>query len=631
MPGRNVALLGVSLIISLPCLAALPLTQAPNNPAKATNPQEIKETKERKPSPAAQSQTQQAPPKGAPQKPKTGTAAGVERKDAAAEAEQKEEKRKRLILQAIQTLDGAIAQTKELHPVVKIKIRSLAADALWKYQEARAREMLTEDFQSIAAIGLPQEDPGKPPTYKKRSLEEVKAELRKELIVILNSHDPALTASLLAAEKGDNKYGLEGEALRTFEMLDSAFGVAATNTDMAARIIKDSLKTGIHSRLAMSLIGHRRFAPAEASAIFNEAFSLVKASGDLWEFQKLVPYVLPIEADLSGSYLADPLRAKDTKTFLEYAAVMLARQLETPQVTVNSPPELIMREIYLWQSLIKLFSDLAPDKVWMVNRRIHQLSLLRPELKKPLEAANPSSSPQELLKSRIAEAEAATGPRRDLLFAAAASAALRLEDLNQAIALIDKIENREQREISGSSLLNTASLKALNREGPDKALAIARRIRWPSTRVTTFSQIINALRSLGKQEQAAELLGELLVWFDGYQDNTDKVWGLLTYLDHFAKDEADRDFTALNLLISLLNNADLDPPAQPLPNRRYWYPEFHDFRKSLGPLAKTDFDRALQEAQLLRNKEARLLVQVALCHEYLKLDKPQPAAVKAAQ
>jgi hypothetical protein len=312
--------------------------------------------------------------------------------------------------------------------------------------------------------------------------------------------------------------------------------------------------------------------------------------------------------------------------FMEYAAVLLVRELESPQVTAASPPQLIRGEINLWRSQLQLFNDLMPEKMWMVNLRLNQLSALLPESNKKDEGANQPSSPQDRLKKLIADAESAIGARRDELFDSAAYAALRMGDFDQAISLIERIENREYRELEGAYIWNAASMKALNNEGPDRALTLARGIKWPSTRIAMFSRIRTALLSLGKREQAAELLDELSVWLDNYDNNTDKVWGLLTYLDHFAKDDSERALILLNTLVSTLNKVDLDPPAKPMPSRFYWYPEFHDFRKSLGSLARGDFERAWQALQLLKNKETLWLVQATLCNEFLKADQQKQAA-----
>lgn len=618
------AVISIALIVTI-CFLATRNSGANKNLQNRLDWQESKNARDKAANPSSRSQ-----PGGAPQKadPRKQEAPPDRTRVKTADPKSLDETKRMLVVQVKQAIEGTISQAKGVqNPVMRIKIRCIAADGIWDYQESQAREILSEDFKSIPSTGVPRQDDGKPPTYKKRKLEEVKAWLRKELTAVISSHDPGLAESLLSAERNDKeKDGKDGEQRGTSELLEAAMDLSAASPEAASRIIRDSLRSGINPRLAVSLITLRQYAPTEASAIFNKALSMVRARGDLWDFQRLTPYVLPTEMDRlnGGSFLADPLRAKDAKAFIEYATAMLTVQLESPQPNANSSPELIMNEIYLWRSLNQLFSDLVPDKTWMVNTRLNQLSALRPESSKS--SRGEALSPREILKKRISEAESATGTRRDGLFSVAAFTAMRLEDFDQAVALAERIESTEQREIDSSFILDKASRKALNQEGPDKALDLARKIKWPSTRVSMFDRIRGSLVSLGKREQAAALLEELSDWFHGYDDNSDKVWGILTYLDHFASDDPEKGFGMLGMLVIVLNKADLSPPVNPLPNRYYWYPEFHDFRKSLGALAKTDFERAQQTIQMLKDKEVFLLAQASLCNQYLKANQKRPSS-----
>jgi hypothetical protein len=548
-----------------------------------------------------------------------------------------EERKGQLILQARQAIESALAQAKDLqNPVVQIKIRSIAADALWDYQEEMAKGIVIEDFRNLPSLSVPQEEKSKPPIYKHKRLDEVKETLRKELIAVAGSHDPVIIQSLLGTEKGNkDQTDKDSELLRTGEMLGTAMDLAETSPETASRIIEDSLKTGINPRFALALITLRQSDPARASALFNEAFSKVRTSGDLWEFQKLVPYVLPtgIELHYKINYLANPQRVEDAKRVIDYATVLLNQQITSPQVNAYSFPEMIRRERDLWRSLLQLFNDLAPEKAGIVNTRLNQLSSLQTgSNRKPAGAENETEPPpvEERLKKLTAMAESAIGARKDALLFSAASAAMQMEDYDKAVSLIEKIENQEKKEIDGSFILSTISARILSKDGSEKALVLARGITWPGTRVAAFSRIYAALQTLKKQDQANELLDELRTWLDSRDNTSDKVWGWLIYLDYFAKADSEKAFAVLSSFVGALNKADLEPPAKPLASRNYWYPEFHDFRKSLGPLVRTDFERALQEVQLVKDKEALLLIQVALCNEYLKAN-TQKATSKVSQ
>jgi hypothetical protein len=141
-------------------------------------------------------------------------------------------------------------------------------------------------------------------------------------------------------------------------------------------------------------------------------FSEVRTSGDLWEFQQLVPYVLPTELDrLVGGkhYLSDPQRMKDANSLIEYAAELLYRRLQTVPPS-NMSPELVSREYFIWRNLLAVFNDLKPESVWLVNMRLRQLTAVRPQ-----SASGPTEGPwsEERLKKLIAAAKTSFGDTRD--------------------------------------------------------------------------------------------------------------------------------------------------------------------------------------------------------------------------
>jgi len=307
-----------------------------------------------------QSQAQKAPQKG-------GTKEAA-KKEAEDEKVKKDEERTK---QAQNIIEGILYSTHSiLNPVVRIRIRMLVADAYWVFQPEKAREILSEEFPKIALIAAPQnesdsgmlwsiKDSGKPSMYKGRPIDQVKAQLRREMLAIVSAHDSALGRALVTAEKTKAKE-TDKHTEDTDEVLETVNSLAETDPEAAARLIKESLKTGVSEDFAFLLIRLRETSPAEASAIFNQVLSAVRASGDLWGFQRLLPYILPTELErLVGGklYLTDSQRMKDANAMIEYAAELLYRRIQT-DVPGNMPPELVRREYYIWRNLLSLFNDL---------------------------------------------------------------------------------------------------------------------------------------------------------------------------------------------------------------------------------------------------------------------------------
>lgn len=571
----------------------------------------------------------------APQKSRLKEAAKKEAADEKGKRDQERIKQAQSIIQ--ETLYGT---NSILNPIVRIRIRMLVADAYWDFQQEKAREILSEEFPRIALIAAPQsesdfgtlwsiKDSRTPPMYKRRPIEEVKAQLRREMLAIISARDTALARALVAAEKTKEKES-DRHAEEIDEVLSTANSLAETDPESAARIIKESLKSGVSAGFVFLLIRLRDTSPDEASAIFNQVFSAARGTGDLWEFQRLLPYILPTELErLVGGkhYLTDSQRMKDANAMIEYAAELLYRRIQT-EAPSNLAPEVVRREYYLWRNLLGLFNDLKPESVWLVNVRLRQLTPLLPQ-----SVQGPPQGPwsEERLNQLIAAANASVGDKRDEYFDNAAFQAWRFGqgDLEQAISLAEKIGSADQKRSTVGTLYFQAGLKYLRSEGPDYALGLARKIDAPGYRVRLYLAIIGTLSSVKASERIEVLREELLNWLRSSNKNSDTAWAVLDYLDGSANDNAERNFAAFDILIRVLNSPTLDLDNK-LKNRIYWHADFHDFRKSLTPLAKADFDRGLDVTQMVSNKEVAMQMQAAFCADYLRIQsKSKKSATKS--
>ena len=316
-------------------------------------------------------------------------------------------------------------------------------------------------------------------------------------------------------------------------------------------------------------------------------------------------------------YLIDSQRMKDAIMVVAYAAELLYRRIQT-EAPVNMSPEHVRREYFLWRNFLALFTDLKPESMWLVNARLRQLTAQLPQ--------PPAEQPQgpwseERLNKLIAAASSSSGDKRDEYLNSAAFSAWRLGqgDLDKAIALAEKIGNPEQRELTMGTLYFQAGMKYLRIEGPEYALGLARKINLAGPRTRLYLAIIATLNTVKASERAEILREEQLNWLRGSEKNSDTAWALLDYLDASANDDPERGFVAFEILARVLNSPNLDPPESKPKNRIYWYADFHDFRTSLAPLAKADFDRGVEIIRMLNNREVRLQIQAAFCGDYLKL------------
>jgi len=538
-------------------------------------------------------------------------------------AEKDDERRQR----AQGIVDRLLADSKTIqNPIIRIKITMLVADAYWSLQPDKAREILSENFPKIRLIAAPQDEAEfgktwsrtnekKIEMYKGTAVEQIRSKLRREMLAIISSHDSKLARALIEAENKEKK---DGPGEEHNEVLETAGELAQTDPDAAARIIKESLKNGSSDSVAFLLLRLRESSPNEASLIFNQMFANARARGELSELERLVPFILPTELDrLVGGkhYLTDPQRMRDAKSFIEYAAELLYRWIQT-EVPSNTTLDAVKREYYLWRNLQGLFVDLKPDSVWLVNTRLRQLSAVLPQSTQR-QTSGPWSD--EKLKQLIAAADSASGDKRDQYLQEAAANAWRVGqgDLDQALALAEKIGNTELRDLVLTTIYFQAGLKYLRTEGPDYALNLATKINTPVARTKLYLAIIQALDSVKATERTNVLRDELLNWLRSRDKNYETAWALFDYLDSSANDNAERNFTALEIVVRVLNGPNPEPDVR-LKNKVYWQPEFHDFRRSLMRLAEADFDRGLGIIQTLNNREVAMQVQAAFCSDYFR-------------
>lgn len=547
-----------------------------------------------------------------------------------AERNRKEQER---IEDAQNKIQHILLETKTiLNPVIRIRIRMLVGDAHWSFRPDKAREILSEEFPKIALIALPTNESefgqtwtaktaDTPETYKGVAIEQVKAQLRREILSIISAHDPALARALIATEKKSQDQST-GTTENRDEVLASAAELTHTNPEAAASIIRDSLRDGVGDLLPFILARLRETSPVEASAIFNQVLLELRSKRDVWEFEHLVPYILPTEMDrlLGGRhYLSDSQRMKDAKATIEYAAELLYHRLQTEDPS-SMTPELVKREYYLWRNLQEVFSDLQPDNMWLVNLRLRQLTAVMPPTKQG-SAQGPWS--EERLNKLIAAADASSGDKRDEYLDAAAFNTWRFGqgDLDKAIFLAEKIGNEERRDSATGTLYFRAGLKFLRSEGPDYALNLAKKITLPVLRMRLYLAIIAALNSVRASDRADLLREELLVWLRNHEKTPDTARAIVEYLERSVKDDPERNLVTLEALVGVLNVVNFKAPDRILRQKIYWYPELHDFRKSLNVLAKADFDKGIDNIRMLANKEIRMQIEASFYGNYLRTQK----------
>src|SRR2546421_1320054 len=182
----------------------------------------------------------------------------TEQQDAQQKAQAAREK------QALKLLDQTIEEAQALRlPENRIRIQFIAADMLWKHDEARARSLFNEAQASLAAMI-------NSATNNDRLQLGTAAQVRQELLTVAAQHDPGLALDILRATRlpqtaqQNNPYRrTDTEANMEFSLLAL---VAANDPKQALQKAEEMLNKGDYSPALLNLLTQLQSKDKDAAA-----------------------------------------------------------------------------------------------------------------------------------------------------------------------------------------------------------------------------------------------------------------------------------------------------------------------------------------------------------------------------
>src|SRR5947209_7732553 len=182
----------------------------------------------------------------------------TEQQDAQQKAQAAREK------QALKWLDQTVEEAQALRlPENRIRIQFIAADMLWKHDEARARSLFNEAQASLAAMI-------NSATNNDRQQLGTAAQVRQELLTVAAQHDPSLALDILRATRlpqtaqQNNPYRrTDTEANMEFSLLAL---VAANDPKQALQKAEEMLNKGDYSPALLNLLTQLQSKDKDAAA-----------------------------------------------------------------------------------------------------------------------------------------------------------------------------------------------------------------------------------------------------------------------------------------------------------------------------------------------------------------------------
>ncbi len=514
--------------------------------------------------------------------------------------------------------------------LLKIKVKARIADTLWEREEKRARQLFQETFQSIDSLEVTENTNKNTQNSIRAILTSSQFQLRQELLSLVAVHDASFADELRKSteRRKDTKNISEQDIQKsrqeqTLQTLLIAKSLAKRNPQKAGQLVRESFQYGINPFLISVLIEMRVDNPELANVLFNESVDFAKMQPDsfLEKIGMLATYILPNELDIfyGRDISSAPEKVTAIKYFLGTVAQIISLKVNSENSNVSDNKNTV-QEVIILQQLSPYYSQFMPDGLPAVKLRLAQLTKQLPQQ----EAESIENLPQKIdFQDILTEAEYATDPQtKDQLYVQAARQAVMQDQPDEAIRIADKIKNKQQNEIFSSVIRYQICLKLINSDKIDSAIRYSKEIKFLPQRIEIHNRIAQHLVQKKDFQRTTQVIHDFHDWLEKLPNNPQKVRGLLAIAATASSFDSLQGFDILRSAINAIdnvNNAEFTVRQKGIVNS-YEIPvtlEMLDFTKSFGVLAHSDLERAILIAQSIKNKDASILAQIAICQSIL--------------
>lgn len=516
--------------------------------------------------------------------------------------------------------------------VLKIKILSIGADALWKHDEPRARALFIQAFEEINSVKFdPEKDQRAAIAKKTGDTESLLLPLRKFVLQRIAERDYLLAKSLKEKlspdkEKGQSVNSSLSEKKNNetvSEHLNQALveSFAVNNPDKVSEIIRTNLAEGVSEHFVESLIGIRRSNPQLANKLFTEVLMVIRnAPFSVQTIKFLSRYSFErseVEEHSKLDIMSDPIRVSDIKLFLDYVHQALVTRSERQNGFAQSP-DVIRQEIIVFNSLIPYIERIYPERLDFMRS---QLAILA-NLTQTTTIETVRSAGKETFEDVAAKAASQVDDRRKTILLIKASGMAAADGkFDEALNLAERIPNPDDRKVQTAILLAMQSDNLLRKKQVAEALRLARKMEFLPQRSGIFRRIAQFQQKEKKPDEALRTLEELWDWFATQPNTPQKATALLDTIGVIAQLDIEKGFDLLNDLITTFGYVDFSAEYKPNPKRVITEVQYTldmlKFETGFEPFIKSN---PLHFAQVIGNllpQEAAFLSQVIACHKLL--------------
>jgi len=492
---------------------------------------------------------------------------------------------------------------------LKIKLQAQIADAVWDYDQPRARRLFKEAVRPIER-NIP------------KNAVVVSANTKLNFFLVGSSSRDVLRLIVRRdADLAERIFGTDDNYSQV-EMEMSTL-LAEINPQRAIQIARANSASTPPLRLLIML---RQKDASLADEFFSYALSIAPRDTEelFGYFTGLFKYVFPDFGISESDFWFNP--TPDTTSqinpalllrFLDFSYNAIMQEANAAQQEAEKYKSINERigYGYLYVRVMLLYLDKhMPEKAAAIRARWDGIMRSLPkgenEIKDYDYVMRISST-----EGALSEAEATEDSHtRESLYLHAWQHALVRRDFDQALSIIAKISSKETRSDFESRTRYQAAMVAIGKGNLDIAYRFGKGITDLESRAYVFSQMAQALQDKNEIGRATEIIREAVQSIGSEKSDSDKALAMLTIASTAARLDPSLGFEIMKSTVEIINLARVD--AIPGGGTKFVVSWFN-FNESFPLLARSDFDNALQLAQAIKAKEASMLAQVAACRGLL--------------
>ena len=492
---------------------------------------------------------------------------------------------------------------------LKIMLQAQIADAVWDYDQARARRLFEEAFRPIKQ-DLP------------KDAVTVSAGMKLNFMVVGNSsnsilrlivrRDPDLPERLFGK---DSNYRAVEYKVATF-LVDS-------DPRRAAEIIKRSYdKDKEVTSMSRFLVALRQKDQALSDELFGYVLSKApKDNEELYDyFTELSGYVFEENRNSEGDRSFHSIPQKEVQVNpallaryldLAYNAMMVeARLAQAEAKERNSMNERLGFGYMNVRSALLYLEKYMPDKAAEIRERWDEALRSVPEGQKHIDETDFMMTRFANIEWLLSEAEKTQDTEiKENLYRPAWKIAIEMKDFDKAFSIIEKISSKEtQAELKWETYYGAARV-ALDEGDLSRAYSFGKNISDIESRAEIYSLLAQALKDKNETARATGIIREIVPLIAKEKHYFIRVHAMMTVANAAARLDPAFGFEVMKSTVTIIN----DPKAGADGGRISWL----NFNQNLRLLARTDFEQALRLAQSIKAKEQSMLAQVAACRGIL--------------